>query len=124
MAHYAKVKNGIVERVVVAEEDFYQTFPERFDGEWIQTSYNTRGGVYYIPHTATPAEDQSKALRKNYAGIGYTYDRVKDAFIPPKPFDSWSLNEESCIWEPPTPRPTDGQLWYWDEPALSWICPT
>jgi hypothetical protein len=123
MAHYAKVVNGIVESVVVAEENFFQTFPEKFDGEWIQTSYNTRGGIHYQPDSDLPSEDQSKALRKNYAGIGYKHDRVKDAFIPPKPFESWTLNDETCLWEPPTPSPaspTDDKLWYWDEETLSW----
>jgi hypothetical protein len=120
MAHYAKVVNGIVERVVVAEEDFFQTFPEKFDGEWIQTSYNTIGGIHYQPNSSIPSEDQSKALRKNYAGIGYTHDRLRDAFIPPQPHPSWTLNDDTCLWDPPTPKPT-GVLSYWDEGTLSWI---
>lgn len=110
MAHYAKVSNGIVTQVIVAEADFFNSFVDTSPGEWIQTSYNTHGGVHL--NCGTP-------LRKNYAGIGFTYDRERDAFIPPKPFQSWVLNEESCLWESPTPMPEEGQ-YYWDEPTLSW----
>lgn len=88
---------------------------------FIQTSYNTRGGIHYLPNTTSPNPDQSKALRKNYAGIGYKYDRVRDAFIPPKTWPSWVLNEDSCLWEAPVPYPIDGALYRWDEPTLSWI---
>jgi len=121
MAHYAKVVNGIVERVVVAEEDFFQTFPEKFDGEWIQTSYNTRGGIHYQPNSNVPSEDQSKALRKNYAGFGYTHDRVRDAFIAPQPYPSLTLNEDTCLWDSPIPRPIGVYVLDWDEKNLSWI---
>lgn len=120
MAHFAKVSGGTVIQVIVAEPEFFNTFVDTSPGEWIQTSYNTRGGVHYNPNTNTPSEDQTKALRKNYAGIGYTYDRERDAFIPPKPFNSWNLNETSCLWEPPTPYPNDGKRYIWNEETTSW----
>lgn len=121
MAHYAKVNNGIVEQVIVAEADFFDNFVDSSPGEWIQTSYNTRGGVHYQPNSNTPSDDQTKALRKNYAGVGYTYDSFKDAFIPPKLFDSWTLNEDSCLWEAPVAYPEDGNDYYWDEDTISWV---
>jgi hypothetical protein len=121
MGHFAKVLNGNVVNVIVAEPEFFETFIDTSPGEWIQTSYNTYGGVHYDPETREPSVDQSKALRKNYAGIGFTYDRELDAFIPPKPiFDSWVLNEETCLWEAPVPYPTDGQEYYWNEELLEW----
>lgn len=88
-----------------------------------QTSYNTSGGVYYDPQTRLPSEDQSKSFRKNYAGVGYKYDPTRDAFIPPKPFESWTLNEETCLWEAPVPRPEhqeDGPFYLWDEELGNW----
>jgi len=111
MAHFAKVENGIVTRVIVAEPEFFNSFVDSSPGDWIQTSYNTRGGVHLLDGTP---------LRKNFAGVGYTYDRVKDAFIPQKPYPSWTLNEESCLWEPPTPKPTDGKGYEWNEDTQSW----
>ena len=92
MGHHAKVLNGIVTQVIVAEPEFFDTFVDTSPGEWIQTSYNTHGGQH----------PEGRPLRKNYAGIGFTYDRERDAFIPPKPDDSWVLNEETCLWEEPT----------------------
>lgn len=121
MAHFAKVVNGLVTQVIVAEPEFFQTFVDSSPGEWIQTSYNTRGGVHYNPETQEPSEDQTKALRKNYAGIGFTYDRVKDAFIPPQPFPSWVLDEDTCLWGAPVAYPDDGKLYQWDEPTTSWV---
>lgn len=121
MAHFAKVNNGVVENVIVAEPEFFNTFVDSSPGEWIQTSYNTRGGIYYTPNTQTPDPDQSKALRKNYAGIGFTYDKSRDAFIPPKPYPSWILNEFSCVYEPPIPMPDDGQVYDWDEQTQQWV---
>jgi hypothetical protein len=112
MSHYAKVLNGIVQQVIVAEAEFFQTFVDTSPGEWIQTSYNTYGGQHR--NNGTP-------LRKNYAGIGFTYDRTKDAFIPPKPFASWTLNEETCLWDAPTSMPTDGKFYEWDESTKSWV---
>lgn len=120
MGHFAKVSNGIVTRVIVAEADFFNNFVDDSPGQWIQTSYNTRGGVHYKPNTNEPSEDQSKALRKNYAGIGYTYDSVRDAFIPPQPFNSWILNEDTCLWDSPVPYPTDGKLYKWNEELVNW----
>lgn len=118
MSHFAKVENGAVTRVIVAEPEFFETFVDSSPGEWIQTSYNTRGGVHYSPETNEP--DGGVALRKNYAGVGYTYDKTNDAFIPPKPYNSWILNTESFLWDPPTPMPTDGQQYSWNEETQSW----
>jgi hypothetical protein len=120
MGHFAKVSNGIVTRVIVAEADFFNNFVDDSPGQWIQTSYNTRGGVHYQPNTNEPSEDQSKALRKNYAGIGYTYDSTRDAFIPPQPFNSWTLNKDTCLWDSPVAYPTDGKLYKWNEEILNW----
>lgn len=112
MAHFAKVKDGIVEQVIVAESEFFDTFVDSSPGEWIQTSYNTHGGVH--SNGGTP-------LRKNYAGVGYTYDSARDAFIPPKPFPSWVLNEETCLWDAPTPRPEGETPYVWNEATQSWV---
>jgi len=126
MGHYAKIVNGKVVKVIRASYDFIQNYndgePEltKFPSSWIKTSYNTRGGIHYQPDTNTPSEDQSKALRKNYAGVGYNYNENIDAFIPPKPFSSWLLNEETCLWEPPVGYPSDGNEYVWDEPTTTW----
>ena len=120
MAHFAKVVSGTVTQVIVAEPEFFETFVDTSPGEWIQTSYNTRGGVHYQANSNDPSEDQTKALRKNYAGIGYTYDAQRDAIIPPKPFESWVLNETSCLWEAPTPYPNEGERYTWNESTTSW----
>lgn len=114
MAHFAKVVDGVVETVIVAEQDFIDTL----EGTWVQTSYNTRGGVH-LGQDLEP--DGGVALRKNYAGIGYTYDSELDAFIPPQPFASWLLNEDTCLWNPPTKYPTDGKDYTWDEDSTSWM---
>tara|TARA_R100000773_G_scaffold27415_1_gene23715 strand:- start:18 stop:395 length:378 start_codon:yes stop_codon:yes gene_type:complete len=121
MAHYAKVTDGIVTRVIVAEAEFFKTFVDDSPGEWIQTSYNTKGGIHYQPNSDTPSSDQSKALRKNYAGIGFIYDRDKDAFYEPQPYPSWTLNTTNCVWEPPTAKPSDGKPYRWDEASKSWV---
>lgn len=110
MAHYAKVTDGIVTKVIVAEADFFDTFIDDSAGEWIQTSYNTHGGEHTLGGTP---------LRKNFAGIGYTYDREKDAFIPPQPFASWTLNETTCLWEAPVAMPENGQ-YIWNESITNW----
>jgi hypothetical protein len=120
MAHYAKVQNGLVTQVIVAEEEFFNTFVDDSPGEWIQTSYNTRGNIHYNPETGEPSEDQSKALRKNYAGIGYTYDKTLDVFIPPKPYSSWVLDEDTCLWNAPTAYPEDDKNYTWNEDEQSW----
>lgn len=123
MAHYAKVKDGIVTQVIVAEPEFFDTFIDSSPGDWIKTSYNMQGGVYYDPETNSAVEDQSVIdedegrQRKNFAGIGHTYDRARNAFIPPKEFQSWVLNETSCLWEPPIAYPSDGLRYTWDEDA-------
>ena len=117
MAHFAKVESGVVTQVIVAEPEFFDTFVDSTPGEWIQTSYNTRGGVHY-GQDGEP--DGGEALRKNYAGIGFTYDNTRDAFIPPQPYASWTLNEDSCLWECPVAYPTDGQMYEWNEDAQSW----
>ncbi len=111
MAHYAKVVDGKVTQVIVAEADFFDTFVDSSPGAWIQTSYNTHGGVH--KNGGTP-------LRKNYAGIGYTYDAAKDAFIPPQPYASWTLDDASCLWNAPVAMPTDGKPYTWDEATTSW----
>jgi len=112
MAHFAKVNNGIVEQVIVAEPEFFDTFVDSSPGQWIQTSYNTLGGVHLLGGTP---------LRKNYAGVGFTYDATKDAFIPPKPYASWTLNEDSCLWEAPVAYPDDGEIYVWDETTTAWV---
>jgi hypothetical protein len=121
MAHYAFLDaNNIVVNVITGIDEGTDDIDwEEFYGAK-RTSYNTKGGIYYDPITNLPHEDQSKAYRKNYAGIGYSYDPVKDAFIPPKSFDSWILNEDTCNWEAPVPYPNDGNEYYWDEETLSW----
>ena len=111
MAHYAKVSNGLVTQVIVAEPEFFDTFVDSSPGEWIQTSYNTSGGVH---------SDGGVALRKNYAGVGYTYDTARDAFIAPQPYNSWTLNEDTCQWDSPVPYPTDGLMYEWDESIINW----
>jgi len=118
MGHYAKVQNGIVSQVIVAEAEFFDTFVDSSPGQWIQTSYNTRGGVHY-GQDGEP--DGGEPLRKNYAGIGYTYDAARDAFIPPQPFASWTLNETTCLWEAPVAYPDDGNMYIWDEDTTSWV---
>jgi hypothetical protein len=117
MAHFAKVVDGTVSQVIVAEPEFFNTFVDSSPGEWIQTSYNTRGGVHY-GQDGQP--DGGVALRKNYAGIGYTYDRTKDAFIPPKPYNSWTLDEETCLWNAPVAMPDDGKMYRWNEETTNW----
>ena len=118
MSHFAQIdSNNIVAQVLVIEQDVIDTGHFGDPASFIQTSYNTRGGVHYGPDNQP---DGGVALRKNYAGIGYTYDKVRDAFISPKPFASWTLNEETCLWDAPTPMPTDGKPYIWDEPTLSW----
>ena len=118
MTHFSKVLDGKVIQVIVAEPDFFNTFVDSSPGQWIQTSYNTRGGVHY-GQDGQP--DGGVALRGNYAGIGYTYDVVHDVFYAPQPFASWKLNETTWTWEPPTPYPTDEKMYRWDEATTSWI---
>jgi hypothetical protein len=111
MSHFAKVVNGIVTQVIVAEPEFFNNFVDTSPGEWVQTSYNTFGGQH----------PQNRPLRKNFAGIGYTYDPVRDAFIPPQPYASWTLNEDTCLWDAPVAYPDDGKIYSWDEATTNWI---
>lgn len=123
MAHFAKIDNlGTVVFVTVGrDEDNELHLCARTGDTYRQTSYNTRGGVHYNPQTGEPSSDQSKAFRKNFAGVGYKYDSERDAFIPPKPFNSWVLNEFSCLWEAPIPYPDDGKEYVWDENTETWV---
>lgn len=111
MSHFAKVESGVVTQVIVAEQEFINTGLVGDPGSWVQTSYNTHGGVH----------PSGNPLRKNYAGIGYAYDSERDAFIPPKNYESWLLDEDSCLWCAPTPMPTDGKIYRWDEATLAWV---
>ena len=120
MSHYAKVDSGIVIKVIKADADFFNTFVDDSPGQWIQSSYNTKGGVHYQPDSNTPSDDQSKALRKNFAGVGGTYDPVRDAFYAPKKFNSWILNESTCLWEAPVALPSDGKEYEWNETTKAW----
>jgi hypothetical protein len=126
MGHFAKVINGLVVDVNVATEEWVEAQPDIWYVKWVQTSYNLYGGVYYDNATSQPVENQAEAIaaqdgrqRKNYAGIGYTYDPDRDAFIPPKPYPSWILNEDTCLWDPPIPYPEDG-MHTWNEETQSW----
>jgi hypothetical protein len=115
MSHFAKVENGVVTQVIVIEQDVLNTGHWGDPSMWVQTSYNTYGGEHRLGGTP---------LRKNYAGIGYTYDIQRDAFYTPKPYVSWILNENTCIWEPPVAMPTDGTekgvFYSWNESHLTW----
>jgi hypothetical protein len=120
MSHFAQIdENNVVQQVLVIDQAEIDTGNWGDPATWVQTSYNTQGGVYYIPDTHTPDPDQSKALRKNYAGIGYTWDGV--GFAPPQPYPSWVMNGFSYLWEAPVPYPTDGKIYVWDEPTISWV---
>jgi hypothetical protein len=129
MAHYAFLdENNIVVSVIAGKDETElldgldpETWYENFEGKTcLRTSYNTRGGVYYNPETNEPSENQSKAFRKNYAGIGYSYDEQRDAFIPPKLYNKWVLNEDTCLWESPTPYPEDGKEYIWNDNKGEW----
>ena len=109
MAHFAKVINGIVVDVNVAEQEWVNAQPDKW--AWVQTSYNTYGGVHQLG---------GEPLRKNYAGIGFRYDSERDAFIPPQPYASWKLNEDTCLWDAPIPYPTDGKQYIWNEHQQEW----
>ncbi len=111
MAHYAKVRDNIVVKVIVAEADFFDTFIDESAGSWIQTSYNTIAGTHLLGGTP---------LRKNYAAVGYTYDSIRDAFIAPQPYPSWTLNEDTCCWAAPIDYPDDGNVYDWNEETTSW----
>jgi hypothetical protein len=110
LSHYAKIENGIVVQVIVAEEDFIATGALGDPANFVQTSYNTHGGKH----------PEDRPLRMNYAGVGYAYDEQRDAFIPPQPFASWLLNEDTCLWDAPVAMPTDDKKYAWDEESVSW----
>jgi len=124
MGSYVKVINGIVIEGNVADQNWVDAQPDKW--AWYETSYNMYGGVYYDPETNMPHKDQKLAKatagrkRKNYAGIGYRYDSKRDAFIPPTPFPSWKLNEDTCLWEAPIPYPSDNKKYIWNEAAQEW----
>ena len=128
MAHFARIKDGIVDFVTVGRDDDENKEDELAHDGYIyrRTSYNTRGGVHY-GSDGQPSADQSKAFRKNYAGLGYTYDAERDAFIAPKPFASWILNESTAQWEAPVAMPEDAgtgeppKRYSWDEATTSWV---
>jgi hypothetical protein len=109
MSHFAKVVDGKVVQVIVAEPEFFDTFVDSSPGAWVQTSYNTLANKH----------PKNRPLRGNYAGIGYTYDQANDVFYAPQPFASWVLNKDTWTWEAPTPKP-DG-MYQWDEPTLAWV---
>jgi hypothetical protein len=114
MAHFAKVENGIVTQVIVIDWETLnqEGHPWGDPSSWVQTSYNTYGGQH----------PENRPLRKNYAGVGYTYDSTRDAFIAPSPFPSWVLNEDTCLWGAPTPMPVvEGKIFVWNEPTTAWI---
>lgn len=119
MAHFAQIdENNVVTQVLVIDQETVNTGAFGDPNSFIQTSYNTRGGVHY-GEDGRP--DDGIPLRKNYAGIGYIYDSQRDAFYTPQPYASWTLNEDTCYWEPPTQAPNDGKLYNWDEDTLSWV---
>lgn len=111
MSHFAKIENGVVTQIIVAEQDFINSGHVGDPESWVQTSYNTHGGQH----------PEGRPLRKNYAGIGYTYDAQRDAFIPPKPFASWTLVEATGLWSAPAPYPNNGKLYDWDEELIAWV---
>lgn len=117
MSHFAKIVNGVVHQVIVADQDFVDSL----DGQWVQTSFNTRGGLYYDNTTGQPSADQSKSLRKNFASVGFVYDAANDAFIPPKPErnPSFVLDKDAFIWVPPIAKPSGDYAW--DESAGKWV---
>ncbi len=102
MSHFAKVENGVVTQVIVAEQDFINSGHVGDSFLWVQTSYNGN-------------------FRKNYAGIGFVYDKVRDAFYEPQPYPSWTLDEDTCHWQPPVPMPTDDKMYDWDEATTNWV---
>jgi len=121
MAHFARIKDNIVDYVVVGRDEDENNEDLLAHDEYIykRTSYNTRGGIYYNINNV-PSNDQSKAFRKNFAANGYYYDSIRDAFIPPKPFPSWTLDEQSCLWQSPIPYPNDGKFYTWNEEIGNW----
>jgi hypothetical protein len=118
MTHFAKVENGIVTNVLVAEQDFIDSGVVGDPSLWVQTSYNTRGNVHYAPNSNTP--DNGVPLRANYATVGGVYDAEKNVFYGIQPYSSWILNQTSFLWEAPTPYPQDEHFYTWDEATITW----
>jgi len=125
MAYMARVINGVVVGVHSRTPEYNATQVDGF--QFVQTSYNVRGGIYYDNATGLPVENQAEVIaaqdgrqRKNYAGIGYRYDSERDAFIPPTPYPSWKLNEDTCLWEAPIPYPSDNKQYIWNEAEQEW----
>ena len=123
MSHFAEINNeNIVQRVHVVDQDFIDSGKLGDPSMWIQTSYNTSGGVHYDPDSNTP--DGGVALRKNYAGKGFTYDPTRDAFYAPQPYPSWLLDDDTCQWNAPIDYPLDnevgGKKYSWDEENTQW----
>jgi hypothetical protein len=110
MSHFAKVLDGKVVQVIVAEKEFFDTFVDSSPGTWLQTSYNTHGNQH----------PEGRPLRGNYAGIGYTYDATNDVFYAPQPFPSWTLNNTTWLWEAPVVMPTEGKNYKWNESITNW----
>lgn len=122
MSHYAKVENWIVTDVIVADQEYIDSGAVGDPSLWYKTSYNTRGNQHYsIDADGNYEPDGTTGFRKNYAGIGFTYDPVLDAFIEPQPYPSWVLDTETCTWMPPVPYPDDGNLYVWDEALQEWV---
>ena len=111
MAHFAKVNQGIVEKIIVAEQDFIDNLVDNSPGEYIQTSYNTYAGQHRLGGTP---------LRKNFASVGGNYDHINDAFYEKQPYPSWTLNNTTFIWEPPVAMPDDGNMYEWNEETQAW----
>lgn len=132
MSYYAKILDGRIVNVIVAEEEFFNAFVDSSPGTWLKTSFNVKAGVYYDPNTGNPHPEQERMLsediarrRKNFARVDGFYDHVNDAFIDPKIFDSWILDTNTFLWKPPVDNPMDGQNWDWDENLKEWfIAPT
>jgi hypothetical protein len=118
MAHFAKIVGGKVVKVIVADTEFFSGFVDSSPGKWIQTSYNTRGGVHY---GADGQPDGGVALRANYAGVGYVYNSAEDVFHAPQPFPSWTISAPAWLWQPPVPMPQDGKVYIWSEADLNWV---
>jgi hypothetical protein len=132
MGHFAKIENGLVTNVIIAEQEFIDS--KLVEGTWLETTFGAAGGIVYetpiddgftitsngLPVGVSPIPTDKPCIRKNYGGIGYTYDSVLDAFIPPKPYLSWVLNESTCLWCAPIPMPNDGKTYVWDEETLNW----
>ena len=131
MAHYSYLdENNIVFQIIVGRDETdlepgVNSWEELFASEsgfvCLRTSRNTRGGIHYDPDTLEPSDDQSKSFRKNFGNIGFTYDEARDGFIPPKPFDSWVLDEATCLWQAPIEYPADGGSYTWDETEGDWV---